>query len=46
MSKEILYRGWDERKQCWEEFVSNDPADATPEASGYDKVEEIGEVKN
>lgn len=43
MNKDIKYRGWREDTQEWEEFTSNDPDEATPEASGYDKVEMIKE---
>ena len=38
VNKEKKYRGWRNDTQKWEEFVSR-PEDATPEASGYDKVE-------
>lgn len=43
MKKEKKYRGWRNDTKEWEEFISDNPKQATPEASGYDKVEEIKE---
>jgi hypothetical protein len=32
------YKGYDKEKNTWTVFTSNNPEDATPEASGYDEV--------
>jgi hypothetical protein len=37
---EKYYKGKKENGD-WERFISNDPEEATPEASGYIEVEEI-----
>jgi len=33
------YIGYSEDRKFWEPFGSDDPTEATPESSGYDKVE-------
>lgn len=41
----MKYRGYDERKKQWEFFEADTEEQATPEATGYDKVEKVEEEK-
>jgi hypothetical protein len=43
--KKMKYRGYDERKKQWEFFEADTEEQATPEATGYDKVEKVEEEK-
>ena len=33
------YRGWAEDRKEWQDFDASDDSQATPEVTGYDKVE-------
>lgn len=39
----IKYKGFIKEENRWEDFESDDPKQATPEASGYDEVVEVKE---